>query len=692
MVAAISFLVLPVAVDLALSDERRAIGYVAADFFYYGVVAEHIATSGLPSFDGEHATNGFHPLWQLVLGGARWLTLKAGAPRTSLLPMSIWIGLILMAGGIAALCLAMRRREEGLSALAAILPVGIYALLLSPFWWGWYGTRMEEFYRADEGALPLYGTLWSYLNGMESALLVFCFGITAYWYTTREVLARPRYAFILGLLLAAIALARLDHVFFSMAILGLLAARFQRLTRNQRRALALALAAFAIPLAIYMVWNMVAFGNPVPMSGRMKSSFPSSKWTNLRFTLDLLVGDAGQPADYHRALQMWLPLGLAAVYVLATAVAAWRHRRRSGAVELAPALPPHTYQEVLFALAVNTLLLGLYNLLFVPWNVQGHWYYPLSVVFVSLLLIRAVQNARPLRWLEQTPWRVSIWIGVCGLIGATYFLMLQRQPEYHSAYARFLYDEAPRLRAFYRQQHVTPRLVENDDGIVAFATGFPTLSGPAPGLVLDREGYEALLRGELGKLALARGHNRLTSLYYFHLAAFEEGPYWFGELQRWWQISEPERYRYRVEYSVPELRFGILTVSDPADEGSEEILDAGDDPTTRGCQRVHLATAIPCTSAVEEWGDYCVDARGKLDRTNTSPFLKERVASRSGCTLGVPANKLYDCRQVLGNAQARCRWAGKAICPLGNRTYGSDSAACELPPSPPAVLPARQQR
>ena len=37
------------------------------DGYYYTVIARHIARSGVSTFDGSSLTNGYHPLWMLVL-------------------------------------------------------------------------------------------------------------------------------------------------------------------------------------------------------------------------------------------------------------------------------------------------------------------------------------------------------------------------------------------------------------------------------------------------------------------------------------------------------------------------------------------------------------------------------------------------------------------------------------------------
>jgi hypothetical protein len=56
---------LPPLVDLLWNGWERVFGYLAADSFYYFTVARNLASGAGVSFDGEYATNGFHPLWQL---------------------------------------------------------------------------------------------------------------------------------------------------------------------------------------------------------------------------------------------------------------------------------------------------------------------------------------------------------------------------------------------------------------------------------------------------------------------------------------------------------------------------------------------------------------------------------------------------------------------------------------------------
>jgi len=109
-----------------------------------------------------------------------------------------------------------------------------------------------------------------------------------------------------------------------------------------------------------------------------------------------------------------------------------------------------------------------------------------------------------------------------------FFLRLQRHPDYHQRYYAFFATEAPKLRAQFAG--APPKLLEYDDGIVAWATDFPTMS--ATGLGLDPEAARALQRGDLLKIASARGYDHLTSLVYFGAVGLPPEPT-PEELARW---------------------------------------------------------------------------------------------------------------------------------------------------------------
>ena len=101
----------PVAIDLAAAPARAPFHYFAADAFYYFTVARNAADTGRFTFDQEHLTNGYHPLWQLVATGLYEAADDLGLPETAFLTATVVTGLL--CGGLAVLLLgsAWQRRE-----------------------------------------------------------------------------------------------------------------------------------------------------------------------------------------------------------------------------------------------------------------------------------------------------------------------------------------------------------------------------------------------------------------------------------------------------------------------------------------------------------------------------------------------------------------------------------------------------
>ncbi|HEY3594876.1 MAG TPA: hypothetical protein VGL13_13425, partial [Polyangiaceae bacterium] len=115
-----------------------------------------------------------------------------------------------------------------------VLPVGAYPLIVSPIWLVLKRSELRA-QNVIEGPEPLYGTLFSYVNGMETPLVLLAYAMALWFWTRRKVEDRPA---LFGFLLSIVALASLDHVFIAIALFALAAFR---LLSNRRRPLELAL-------------------------------------------------------------------------------------------------------------------------------------------------------------------------------------------------------------------------------------------------------------------------------------------------------------------------------------------------------------------------------------------------------------------------------------------------------------------
>ncbi|HEX2875335.1 MAG TPA: hypothetical protein VHP33_28985 [Polyangiaceae bacterium] len=483
--------VAPALADL-LSDFRRApYRWLAADTFYYLTVSRNIARHGKVAFDGEHASNGFHPLWQLWGAGLELVRerLHLGPVGPHLL---VWSGVVVIALAIWYLGLTLMAARRLNRAFLGI-SVGIYAVLAIPFWV--VGLRAISAHGLRGWLMPIFGSLWSFANGMESAFVILCFALALYTAVARRAHASAGGALAFGGCLAGLTLARLDH--------GLLAATlflgFGRLCLGAgafRRWL-LAGVTFGLPVALYLIVNWYFFGSFVPLSGATKSTFPHVTGENVALIRDLLRGSPSwvpSAGDSHwwlpvvcRQLQTLLPALLCLGYL----VWSWRSRAPSG----------DPLRTLLAFAAAGAVLLGLYNFCFTRPVHQGFWYYPVSTLLPSLFVL-----AEPWPRLRLTPALRLAFASLLATLVTLFFVYWQRHKTYNEAFELVMGQASEAARKHYGTK--LPKLLEIDDGVVGYSLDTPAMSHI---LALDPEGFRAARQGRLLELAVARGFDRVAS-------------------------------------------------------------------------------------------------------------------------------------------------------------------------------------
>jgi hypothetical protein len=519
----------PVLLDLLVNGAQQAFAYLAADTFYYLVVARNAAELGQLSFDQLHPTNGFHPGWQLLLTG-----LYQGYAWFGTSELSRLLGMMALQGACMAAALvllgdALRQARGRVPATLVALPLGAYTLLTSPI-------------------APWYGSWWAYLNGMESGLLLLGFAALLRAMVSPRFLDGWRNGLLIGLLLGAVGVARLDHF---LAVPALLLAVTPALwARRGPLAWAWLLSCLASSSAVLLgvlVFDQAVAGTWLPISGAAKSTFPSPAAAASTFAelgeLLASVSDPQQRVALWRHAQLLLPAGVAGLLLARIGLLA---RRRA----LAP------WDRALASGALLTLLLAAYNLCFVPRMEQGHWYFPVSTLLVSLALMAALDDWAPTRRLQSSPWAaLPLAAGVLGFFGAVHW-----GSGMNDRYARFFFEEGPLAREHYGE--APPRLVELDDGIIAYATGFPAMGGI--GYTLDREAAEHHRQGTLLALAHARGYDRLA-LWIYSLNPGEFGPGSPSDAIRermgqsfFLSPEQVEPFDWSVDYHSPTGGFSIL--------------------------------------------------------------------------------------------------------------------------------------
>jgi hypothetical protein len=379
--------------------------------------------------------------------------------------------------------------------------VGLYALTLLPLWIVFGDQAGDSLPGMTD--IPLYGTLWSFANGLETGAVILAFAVLVGVIVRCGLVGRLA---VVGMAAASglLFLARIDTALLVAGLLVVLAGLAAlRRDRQLVRTVVLVAGGVAAVVAVYLVWNKWYAGSWVPVSGSSKSTFPDPKVDNLKDIGRLL---SGRDTTYgrgrlYREWPMIVPAIAAAVWLVATLRP--RSLRALRAADLAD--PLVRYRIALTGTAVGTLLLTSYDLFFVyVWD-QGHWYLPVPVLFVSLAGLHALQRTQ-----FAAGVRPGVVLGLCGALAVVVFLTLGHPDRYHQRFADFHQEEVARVQAFYGDD--PPRLLAWDDGADAFSLGFPSMNGLV--LMLDQEGVEAYEDGHLLELAVARGYNRFSSVQY----------------------------------------------------------------------------------------------------------------------------------------------------------------------------------
>jgi hypothetical protein len=316
------------------------------DAYYYFNVARNIVEGLGITFDGMNVTNGFHPLWMLTLLP---VTRVAGPdPDTTLRAIFCMVALITGAGFLA----AYKAIASNASRTAAALGMG---LLLVPVF------------------------LNGFLNGLETGLLLSLLFATMWAIARYDLLSTQSTAgqnAALGALLALILLTRLDAIFIVLAIICVFWVKWLRGADGCTRFGSLVATTARVSLVpvvavgAYVLWNVAVFGHASPISGALKSTFPTNTFAPQRL------------AEPHR-LYGEAQLVVSAIGLL------WLRRRRTG---LTPSVPP-----ILVALWMGSFVHLLHSTIYVNW--AAHWwhfasYTPLTVITTTLVFDRVCERSR----------------------------------------------------------------------------------------------------------------------------------------------------------------------------------------------------------------------------------------------------------------------------------------------------------
>ncbi|GLW92484.1 hypothetical protein [Actinokineospora globicatena] len=227
---------------VAFTPYSTSVGLFDDDAFYYFGVAGHIAAGDGSTFNGLDPTNGYHPLWLLILVPVFSITNGKAALVAVTLVSSV-------------LAIASGRQIDRIGRFTG-RPV-VVTLCAAPL-------------LVVGAAGPSF-----WYSGMETGLLLFALLWLAATYLRTDGFTAPDFgaaaARKVGVLVAIAVLARLDTV-FPMAVLAVVAV--VAWTRAGKPWLRLGLwmaAAPAAALVAYLLVNQALFHTPLPVSGQAKA-------------------------------------------------------------------------------------------------------------------------------------------------------------------------------------------------------------------------------------------------------------------------------------------------------------------------------------------------------------------------------------------------------------------------------------
>ncbi|MEN8209518.1 MAG: hypothetical protein ABFR50_09740, partial [Candidatus Fermentibacteria bacterium] len=198
------------------------------DGYYYLEIARNIAGGSGFTFDGLNPTNGFHPLWQIML-----------------------VPIFLITGSLTLAAVAVTMLQSLLFAATGFM---IYRILIE---------ITKKISLSIAGAVFWLFNFWFWskgaLSGMETGLLTLCFSMSLFLFA--RSLSALSSTWLLSLSLIVTCMTRLDSLALAVAvcIIFLLHKRFRDAARAGLPVM--------VYLILYVITNKLVFGGFFPVSG-----------------------------------------------------------------------------------------------------------------------------------------------------------------------------------------------------------------------------------------------------------------------------------------------------------------------------------------------------------------------------------------------------------------------------------------
>jgi hypothetical protein len=346
------------------------------DSYYYFQIARNIISGAGVSFDGLAPTNGFHPLWLLILVPI-WFFFGGGSP---IFPVRIALGVNLLFDiGVTFLLYKVLVKIVGRRLIAGSL---VLLWVFNPF---------------------AYFTI---MSGMETGVVLFFFLLFIYLFVGMPEENGPREYVVLGVVAGLMMLARTDYFFMAGAPFIILF--FSKNWRYDARLLGYYLLAATIVVLPWLLWNLKNFGTIIQTSG---TAFSAVQYHLVEFANRslhpiprFLKASFGNLAD--GLPEVFKKTGSAAAYFIGLS-AVWGFVLAKRSV-----IKERTFQTLL-ALTFCVIVFVLFQV-GVRWAVRDWYFFSLNIIMILWLgygLKMARSSLSEIQWQKiKGPFGVAVFV------------------------------------------------------------------------------------------------------------------------------------------------------------------------------------------------------------------------------------------------------------------------------------------
>lgn len=453
------------------------------DAFYYFKIADNIIQTGSITFDGFSQTNGFHPLWLLLILPVKYFL---NLSPENIVKVILFIQLTLCCISVNLLINSLKNFYKSTT----------FILLFSFFCFKFIG---------------------NYVNGLESSLLfllytvLFCYSVDKRF----ELSDSNANYFVIGIISGFIVLARLDQIFLvSSLVLYTLVSNNKPCSKRIKDTI-IFLTGIIIIFAPYLIFNVVYFDSLMPVSGKLKSTFP-----HISFSLKLL---------YNCLNKVTIIALLSVLWILIAKFNNVRFVNKS-------------FEGIFMVFGLTVLTHFLHTIMFMNWAAFS-WHYSFYLLFILFVLLEPVEKLLSLISYKKHIILVVILFLLINIFGFADAYMKVRIDEKNSWKIQ-VYHSA--LWVKYNSENQTV-FAMSDAGIFSYFSERRVVN--LDGLVNSLDFQEVLKNGQLSSYLKDRNVK-----YLVHHSVWNQSDVISGEYQQYAKSYESRLYEGKYDFIVLEKK------------------------------------------------------------------------------------------------------------------------------------------